>query len=120
MLSTSSNPGSAGFEMRLVTMDLAEAAIRDTYSAPRRFMPTKATPKSRADRRRYTPRAYQPYDLMSCFNRWDKVGFGGRTGEEGDGEGGIGVKREGDLVNKRIWESCWAGLTNLEVGKRGE
>ena len=84
-------------------MDLADAATRDTYSAPRRFMPTKATPKSRADMRRYTPRAYQPYDLMSCFNRWDKVGFGGRTGdsEEGGGECGVGDKRGADLVNKR-------------------
>lgn len=92
-------------------MDLAEAAKRDTYSAPRRFMPTKATPKSRADKRRYTPRAYQPYDLMSCFNRWDKVGFGGRTGEEGGGESGIGDKREDELVNKRRWDSRWAGFS---------
>lgn len=83
-------------------MDLAVAATRETYSAPRRFMPTKATPKSRADKRRYTPRAYQPYDLMSCFSRWDKVGFGGRSGEEGGEEGGIGDKRGADVVvNKR-------------------
>ena len=115
MLSTSSNPGSTGFDMMSVTMDLAEAATRDTYSVPRRFMPTKATPKSRADKRRYTPRAYQPYDLMSCFNRWDKVRFGGRTGDEG----GVGDKRGADVVNKRRWESCWVGF-NLKVGKSGE
>ena len=98
-------------------MDLAEAVTRDTYSAPRRFMPTKAMPKSTADMRRYTPRAYQPYDLMSCFNRWDKVGFGDRSGEEG-GDEGVGDKRGADLVNKRRWENCWVGF-NLKVGKSG-
>ena len=82
-------------------MDFAEAVRRDTYSAPRRFMPTKATPKSRAEKRRYTPRAYQPYELMSCFNRWDKVGFGDRSGGEEGGEGGVGDKRGADVVNKR-------------------
>jgi len=53
---------------------------------------------------------------MSCFNRWDKEGFGGRTGEEG-GEG-VGDKREAVLVNKR-GGGCWVGF-NLKVGKSGE
>jgi len=117
VLSISSNPGSAGFEMRFVTVDLTEAVTRVTYSAPRRFTPTKAMPKSRTDKTRYTPRAYQPYDLMSCFNRWDRVGFVGGIGEGlGESEGGIGVERahEGELENKRRLESCWVGF-NLKV-----
>ena len=54
---------------------------------------------------------------MSCFNRWDKVGFGDRSGEEG-GDEGVGDKRGADLVNKRRWENCWVGF-NLKVGKSG-
>ena len=53
---------------------------------------------------------------MSCFSRWDKVGFGGRTGEEGGCEDGIGDKRGAGVVR---WESCWAGFS-LKVGKSGE
>ena len=108
MLSISSNPGSAGFEVRLATMDLAEAVTRDTYSAPRRFTPTKATLKSRADKRRYTPRAYQPYDLMSCFNRWDREGFEDEREDGDEGDVGLGVK---GVVYKRRLAGCWAGLS---------
>jgi hypothetical protein len=93
--------------MRPVTMDLTEVVTRDTYSAPKRFTPTKATPKSRADKTRYTPRAYQPYDLMSCFNRCDREVFGGRTGDE-EGEG---VKRGGKFVNKRRLKGGGVGFT---------
>ena len=60
---------------------------------------------------------------MSCFNRWDRVGFVGGIGEgEGESERGIGVERahEGELENKRRLESCWVGFNLKVVGKSGE
>ena len=49
------------------------------------------------------------------------MGFEGGTGEEDDGEGGIGVKREGSPVNRRRLGSRWVGFSlYAEVGKSGE
>jgi len=82
-----------------------EAAMLDTYSAPRILTAAKATPKSRVERTTYTPKAYQPYVLMSAFSRPDSVCFSAGPGEDwrdgGRDEEGVERSRIRDDVNGR-------------------
>jgi len=72
----SSLPGSGGRELNIAYTDsFAEVATRETGSAPIRLTAAKATLKSIVDMRRYTPSAYQPYDLIKCFRRCENVSF---------------------------------------------
>lgn len=52
-------------------------------------------PKSIVPKVIYTPRAYQPYDFMRCFNLTVSDAFGG--GSKGPGDGGVFLRGAYDL-----------------------
>jgi len=102
--------------------------MRDTCSAPRRLMPAKATQKSMHDMARYTPSAYQPYDLMRILRRWDREGEGGPA-SSGFGEGDREARRAGKRWKNREFVDLGVLVSGLDgctmtpkrdiVGSRG-
>lgn len=68
--SISSRPGSGGRAYaRLSSHAFADAAIEETYSAPSRLTPAKATVMSMTDIAKYTPTVYHPYSFISILSR---------------------------------------------------